>query len=252
MSIQPPRRHLRGIYILPNLLTTASLFGGFLCMILAAAGQVETAAGAIFFSAVMDGLDGKIARLTHSSSQFGIEYDSLADLTAFGAAPAFLAWSWQLEVFHRLGIAVSFLFLVCAALRLARFNLNAGTVSKRFFIGLPSPAAGCSLAAFVLFSPLLPSFLQSSLPHITLGISFIVPILMISRVRYFSFKEFDYLRVHRFRSLVAVLLIFVLLFSMPRQFFFFGGLGYILSGLIYTFLLLPRRNRQILRHLAQS
>lgn len=248
-SHRPPPR---GVYILPNLFTTASLFAGFMSIIFAVSGRPGTAAMAILFSALMDGLDGKVARLTGSASQFGIEYDSLADLVAFGVAPGILAWSWQLHGFNRLGLAASFLFVACAALRLARFNVAAASISKRFFIGLPSPACGCTLATFVLFVEFLPAFLRPYLAHITLGLSFIVPLLMVSRVRYFSFKEYGFLRAHPFSTLVAALLLFVLIFSMPRLLGFLMCLGYILSGLVYTFLLLPRRNRQILRHLTQS
>lgn len=251
--MRDPRRPVhRGVYILPNLFTTASLFGGFLSMIMSMAGNYDLAAVAIMLAAILDGLDGKVARLTGSASQFGIEYDSLADMISFGAAPAILAWSWQLTAFGRLGIGASFLFLACAGLRLARFNVDAGTGTKKFFIGLPSPACGCTLAAWVVFQPYLPNFLVPYLPYLTLGLAFVVPLLMVSRVRYFSFKEYGFLRAHPFRSLVISLMFFILLFSAPRLLLFLFGLLYILSGLIFSFLILPRRNRQILRHLTQS
>ena len=160
ISQRPPAR---GVYILPNLFTTASLLTGFLSMIFAMSSQYEHAAVAILCSALMDGLDGKVARLTRSSSKFGIEYDSLADVVAFGVAPGILLWSWQLWNFDRLGIAVAFLNVACVALRLARFNVAVpGTSSKRFFIGLPSPAGGCTLATFALFAPLLPQAVQAA------------------------------------------------------------------------------------------
>ena len=212
----------RGVYILPNLFTTASLFAGFLSITMAFAGNFDDAAWAILFSALMDGLDGKVARLTGSASQFGVEYDSLADATA------------------------------CGALRLARFNVSVATTSKRFFIGLPIPAGGCTFATFVLFLPHLPEFMLGAVPHMALGLSFLAPLLMVSRVRYFSFKEYGFVKAHPFSTLVSALLIFVLLFSMPRLWAFLACLGYILSGLIYTFLLLPRRNKQILHHLTQQ
>lgn len=248
----PNRPVPRGVYILPNLFTTASLFTGFLSIIFAVSGRYDSAAWAILFSALMDGLDGKVARLTGSASQFGIEYDSLADCVAFGVAPAMLMWAWQLEAFGRMGVAVAFLSVACGALRLARFNVGVATTSKRFFVGLPSPACGCTLATFVLFRPYLPSWLADQLPYLSLGLAFFAPLLMVSRVRYFSFKEYGFLRAHPFSTLVAALLLFVLIFSAPRMFCFLLCLGYILSGLVYTFLLLPRRNRQILRHLTQS
>ena len=248
----PNRPVPRGVYILPNLFTTASLFTGFLGIIFAVSGRYDSAAWAILFSALMDGLDGKVARLTGTASQFGIEYDSLADCVAFGAAPAMLMWAWQLNSFGRMGVAVAFLSVACGALRLARFNVGVATTSKRFFVGLPIPACGCTLATFVLFRPYLPGWLTEQLSYISLGLAFFVPLLMVSRVRYFSFKEYGFLRAHPFSTLVAALLLFVLIFSAPRMFCFLLCLGYILSGLIYTFLLLPRRNRQILRHLTQS
>ena len=242
----------RGVYILPNLFTTASLFAGFLSITMAFAGNFDDAAWAILFSALMDGLDGKVARLTGSASQFGVEYDSLADAIAFGVAPGVLAWAWQLHHFGRLGLAAAFLFAACGALRLARFNVSVATTSKRFFIGLPSPAGGCTFATFVLFLPHLPEFMLGAVPHMALGLSFLAPLLMVSRVRYFSFKEYGFVKAHPFSTLVSALLIFVLLFSMPRLWAFLACLGYILSGLIYTFLLLPRRNKQILHHLTQQ
>lgn len=248
----PNRPVSRGVYILPNLFTTASLFTGFLSIIFAVSGRYDSAAWAILFSALMDGLDGKVARLTGSASQFGIEYDSLADCVAFGVTPAMLMWTWQLHAFGRMGVAVAFLSVACGALRLARFNVGVATTSKRFFIGLPIPACGCTLATFVLFTPFLPEWLKEHLPYIALGLAFLAPLLMVSRVRYFSFKEYGFLRAHPFSTLVAALLLFVLIFAMPRTLGFLLCLGYILSGLIYTFLLLPRRNRQILRHLTQS
>ena len=145
----------RGVYILPNLFTTASLFTGFLAMLLAVQGNIEGSALAILFSALMDGLDGKVARLTNTASEFGIQYDSLADLVAFGVAPAFTSWMWVLEGYGKLGIGVAFLYVACTALRLARFNVCVTTVSKKFFVGLPCPAAGCAVAMFILLSPVM-------------------------------------------------------------------------------------------------
>lgn len=165
----------RGVYILPNLFTTASLFAGFLSITMAFAGNFDDAAWAILFSALMDGLDGKVARLTGSASQFGVEYDSLADAIAFGVAPGVLAWAWQLHHFGRLGLAAAFLFAACGALRLARFNVSVATTSKRFFIGLPIPAGGCTFATFVLFLPHLPEFMLGAVPHMALGLSFLAP-----------------------------------------------------------------------------
>lgn len=243
------RKPHRGVYILPSLFTTASLFAAFMCVTYSIKGNFEAAALAIFFSALMDGLDGKVARLTNTTSQFGIEYDSLADVVAFGMAPSILAWTWQLEAFGRTGIAISFLFVACAALRLARFNVDVGVVSKKFFVGLPSPAAGCMLAAFVLFVPFLPDFLMDYVEYFTIALCIIVPLLMVSNTRYFSFKEYGFIKAHPFRVLVGAMLFMVLLFSKPYFWFFMSGFIYVLCGIFYTYIYLPNRNHQLLRRI---
>ena len=238
----------RGVYILPNLFTTASLFTGFLAMLLAVQGNIEGSALAILFSALMDGLDGKVARLTNTASEFGIQYDSLADLVAFGVAPAFTSWMWVLEGYGKLGIGVAFLYVACTALRLARFNVCVTTVSKKFFVGLPCPAAGCAVAMFILFSSYLPSWLEARTPFLGLVVTFVMALLMVSRVRYFSFKEYGFLKTHAFSSMISALLVFVLILSQPVVF----GFLYLLSGPIYTYIILPRRNRQLLGSLTQN
>ena len=230
----------RGVYILPNLFTTASLFAGFFSIILAFNHQFDYAAWAILVGAAMDGLDGKVARLTGTASQFGIEYDSLADDVTFGVAPGMLAYAWQLHEFGRLGLAVAFLFCGCAALRLARFNVGVSTTSKRFFVGLPSPACACVLATFVLFMPYYPDFLMPILPVLTLLMSIIVPLLMVSRVRYFSFKEFGFIKAHPFQTMVATLIVLSMVFSLPRLFCFLSLISYVISGPAYTFILRRR------------
>ncbi len=244
------RRVHRGVYILPNLITTASLFAGFLGMIWAMSGRFEDAAWAVLFSALMDGLDGKVARLTNTASEFGVQYDSLADVVAFGVAPAILLWQWQLHGFGRLGIAAAFIFTACGALRLARFNVSAGgaSTSKKFFTGLPIPAAGCTAATLVLFQEHIPAVLLDLLPGFTLGAAFGLGILMVSRVRYASFKEYGFLRAHPFSSFVTVLLLFSLVASQPRLLGFLICTVYIVSGLVYSFVILPRRNRELLRN----
>ena len=156
----------RGVYVLPNLITSLSMFMGFLCMVWAVQGRFEAAVCAVFLSALLDGMDGKVARLTGTASEFGVQYDSLADLVAFGVAPAMLMWQWQLEAFGRWGEAAAFIYAACGALRLARFNVSTTFVSKRFFIGLPIPAGGCTLATFVLFSGMLPDFFAPAVPYV--------------------------------------------------------------------------------------
>ena len=230
----PKKPVARGFYILPNLFTTGSLFCAFYSIILSFQGQFDLAAWAILCSALLDGCDGKVARLTGTASQFGVELDSLADNVAFGVAPGMLAYAWQLHSFGRLGLAVAFLYCACASLRLARFNVGVSTTSKRFFVGLPSPASGCVMACFVLFMPYYPSCLEGILPGLTLVIAAIAPLLMVSRVRYFSFKEFGFVKAHPYQTMVATLLVASMIFSMPRLFFFLLLIAYIISGPAYT------------------
>lgn len=240
----------KGVYILPNLFTTASLFAGFLGMLWAAAGAYEACSMAILFSALMDGLDGKVARLTNTASEFGVQYDSLCDLVAFGVAPAFLMWNWQLQQFGRLGIAIAFLLTVCGALRLARFNISTAVTSKKFFTGLPIPAAGCCLASLVFFRPYVPEALLHAFPEFSLGLTLVLSFLMVSRVRYASFKEYGLIKAHPFSSMVTAILLFVLISSEPKLLGFLMFMGYLVSGLVYTFIILPRRSHKLLRSLA--
>jgi CDP-diacylglycerol--serine O-phosphatidyltransferase len=232
----------KGVYILPNLFTTASLFTGFLALIWASSGKFELAAAAILFSALMDGLDGKVARLTRTSSEFGVQYDSLADLVAFGVAPGFMMYAWLLHAYGKIGIAASFLFAACSALRLARFNVSASVGgTKKFFTGMPTPAAGCTLASFVFFYPYIPEFMQGVVPGFTLFLTVLLAFLMVSRVRYYSFKEYGFISAHPFSSMVTVILLFVLVVSAPKLLSFILFFGYLVAGLVYTFGFLPKR-----------
>ena len=232
----------KGVYILPNLLTTASLFTAFLGIMWAVDGRFEACALAILVSALFDGLDGKVARLTNSASDFGVQYDSLADLVAFGVTPGVMVYLWKLNEFGRLGLMASFLIVVCGALRLARFNLNAATTSKKFFVGLPIPAQACIMATLVLFVPFLPKALVAYEPAFLLGLAYLCSFLMVSRVRYASFKEYGFVKAHPFSSMVTVILLFVMVASQPRVLGFLILFGYLLSGPIYTYYLLLRRS----------
>ncbi len=245
---QKPKTALRkrAIYILPNLFTTSSIFFAFLSIVFASQSRFEQATYCIFMSAFLDGIDGKVARLTGTSSEFGVQYDSLADVIAFGMAPALLIWYWALIDYGRTGIGVSFLFLACAALRLARFNVSAALEpnEKKFFIGLPSPAAGSVIASFILFAPFNSLFPFMTSPYFQLALCMLTGLLMVSRVRYFSFKEFDWAKKHPLQFIVIVLLIFVVVFSHPRMFLFPLFFMYILSGILYTFVYVPITNRR--------
>ncbi len=246
---QKTPRH-KGVYILPNMITTFSLFAGFLAIIWSSSGNFEGAALAILFSALMDGLDGKVARLTNTASEFGVQYDSLADLVAFGVSPALLMWHWHLHAFGRMGIAICFIFVACSALRLARFNVSTVVTNKKFFIGLPTPAAGCSAVSFIYFSAFVPENIAFIIPGFTLFFMLLLGILMVSRVRYYSFKEYGFLRAHPFSSMVTVLLLFSLIVAQPKILGFVVALAYIVAGFVYTFIILPRRNRELLRSLS--
>ena len=190
---QPPRRG-RGIYLLPNLFTTGGLFAGFFAIIAASQGRVEAACIAIFVAAILDGLDGRVARLTNTQSEFGVQYDSLADLVSFGMAPALVMYHWSLvamkldgNTLGKIGWLAAFLYAACAALRLARFNSQVGQVDKRWFIGLASPAAAGIMAssAWTMHSLDLSG---EAVRYVALGITVVAGLLMVSRFRYTSFK----------------------------------------------------------------
>ncbi len=231
----------KGVYILPNIFTLASLFFAFVGLIQTAQENYQLCAFIILGSAILDGLDGKIARLTNTTSDFGVQLDSLADLVAFGVTPAFLAWKAGLEHFGKLGICIAFLFIACTALRLARFNITTAITSKKFFIGLPCPIAGCSLALFILFIPYLPQILINKTSHLFLFLTFTLSLLMVSRIRYFSFKEYGVIKTHPFSSMVTALLIFVLILSEPAFIGFLLSILYLISGPIYTYIILPKK-----------
>lgn len=188
-----PRRN-RGIYLLPNLFTTAALFSGFFAIIAASQGRFEAACVAIFIAAVLDGLDGRVARMTNTQSEFGVQYDSLADLISFGMAPSLVMYHWALysmkfdgATLGKIGWLGAFLYAACAALRLARFNSQVGTVDKRWFIGLPSPSAAGLMASFVWTLHDL-GWSGEELRYAALAITTVSGLLMVSRFRYPSFK----------------------------------------------------------------
>jgi CDP-diacylglycerol--serine O-phosphatidyltransferase len=190
----PARPRARGIYLLPNLFTTGGMFAGFYAIIAAAQRHYPDACIAIFVAAILDGLDGRVARLTNTQSEFGVQYDSLADLISFGLAPALLMYHWALASLRmdgatpgKIGWIVAFLYAACAALRLARFNAQVGQVDKRWFIGLASPAAAGLMSSFVWTCA---SFALSGrdLRYLALAVTVVSALLMVSRLRYFSFK----------------------------------------------------------------
>ncbi len=219
----------RGIFILPNLFTTANLFSGFFGLIAAVQGKFNVAAIAILVSCTFDILDGKVARLTKSSSRFGVEYDSLADLVAFGVTPAILMYLWTLKPFGRIGWSAAFFFVACGALRLARFNVQVDSVQKKYFVGLPIPGAACMVATTVLIFyhfDIMPPLKSYMLLLATFGLGF----LMISSIKYNSFKDSDLFRRKPFQSLLLMVFLFTIIAARPSVMLFSLMLLYTLSG----------------------
>ncbi len=246
-----PKR--KGLYILPNLFTTANLFAGFLGLLWAVEGEFIHAALAILVSGICDGLDGKVARMTKGGSSFGVQMDSLADLIAFGTTPSILVYMWQTQIYGRLGIALSFLFVACGALRLARFNVSSLSnvkSSKKHFQGLPIPAAACLISTLIIFSTYLPqTFITTYLPPFCLALLLATSLLMVSRVPYTSFKEFDFLKAHPFTTTLALVFVFVLLASEPKFLGFVIFSVYAASGPVQIYLINPLRKGSYLRGL---
>jgi CDP-diacylglycerol---serine O-phosphatidyltransferase len=233
----------RGIYVLPNLVTTGSLFCGFFAVISAIGGNYYQAALSILIAAVLDGLDGRIARLTHTTSAFGIQYDSLSDLIAFGLAPAVLVFLWALKPFNRFGWIAAFLYLVCGALRLARFNVQTGQVGHDYFVGLPIPAAATIVATTILFIYQIGGTGATGYLIILIMI-YLLSFLMVSNIPYPSFKGMKLAERRSFNFLVAVVLLFVLVALEPFLMLSVGILGYVLSGPVLLFRKLKHKPAQ--------
>jgi len=233
----------RGIYLLPNLFTTAGLFAGFYAIVAAISGNFESAAIAIFIAMVMDGLDGRIARMTNTQSAFGAEYDSLADMVSFGLAPALVIFQWSLLDMGKFGWMVAFVYTACAALRLARFNTQIGIEDKRYFQGLPSPAAAAILAGWVWLGS-TSSIDNSILTGVALPLTFACGILMVSTVRYHSLKDLDLRGKVPFVVLLVIVLILALVANDPPLVLFVTFFLYGLSGPVFTLIKLRQRRTQ--------
>jgi len=221
----------KGVYLLPNLFTTGALFAGFYAIVAATNGAYEPAAVAIFISMIFDGLDGRVARMTNTQSEFGAQYDSLSDCISFGVAPALVAYSWALSTMGKIGWMVAFIYAACAALRLARFNVQIETADKRYFTGLPSPSAAALVAGMVWLGTSAGIDRESSIVAlVAAAITAFAAIMMVSNVRYNSFKELDVKgRVPFFVILVIVLAIAVI-FTYPEGVLWTIFLIYALSG----------------------
>jgi len=238
-------RH-RGIYLLPNLFTTGALFAGFYAIIAAMRGNYEAAPMAIFVAMVFDGLDGRVARLTNTSSKFGAEYDSLSDMVSFGVAPALVIFSWALGDLGKFGWSVAFIYVACAALRLARFNTQIDTADKQFFTGLASPAAACIIASVVwvcfeagLVGTALPFELAIAVGLLTAVVGF----LMIANIPYYSFKTIDLRSRVPFAVMIAMVLVFGLVTVDPPRVLLFAFLAYAASGPLSQFMKWRKRRR---------
>lgn len=223
------KQRRRGIYVLPSLFTTASLFAGFYAIVQAMNGNFEQAPPAIFIAMVLDALDGRVARLTHTESDFGTQYDSLVDMVSFGLAPALIMYEWALAGMGRFGWLAAFVYAVGAGLRLARFNVQTGVSDKRYFKGLPSPSAAALVMGFlwVLVSYGIPG---RDISFLALVVTVAAGLLMVSNIRYRSFKDFNLRGRVRFVTILSVPLVIVLIVTYPPEILFLTFLGYALSG----------------------
>jgi CDP-diacylglycerol--serine O-phosphatidyltransferase len=224
----PPLR--KGVYILPNLFTSAGLFAGFYSVICTLQGDLRLAAIMVVIAQLCDMMDGRIARITRTTSSFGVQYDSLADLVAFGVAPGILVWRWALQPWGRWGWLAATVYVTCGALRLARFNVQVGSVERRHFIGLPIPAAANVVASTVLlyfyFGGQGAANKTVLMPLLIMGLA----ALMVSEIRYFSFKEFQLHHRHPFPVLLGVLCLIVFVIAEPEVMLFLVATSYALSG----------------------
>lgn len=227
--VRRPRRFRRGVYLLPSMLTVANMFCGWTCVVYAMRGDYATAAPFVGFAMILDLLDGRVARLTGATSDFGVEFDSLADVISFGVAPAILVFAWGLEPLGRLGWAVAFLYVTATAMRLARFNIQGKEGDKRYFVGLPSPAAAGVPAATVFAYP---AGLEGALEAVLAVVIVLVPAtLMVSRVRFRSFNALTPGRRHSYLTLLVIAGVIAAIAAQPQLVLLAMAYVYLLSGL---------------------
>ena len=229
----------RGIYVLPSLFTVANVFCGFYSFIAALNNQYYLAAWAIVLAIVFDFLDGRIARMTKTTSAFGMQYDSLADIISFGMAPAFLSYAWVLKPFGRVGWMAAFLYLLCSALRLARFNVTKPDIQGQYFIGLPTPAAAAVIASIIIaFEDLFGTKVH---PGIMVAVVYGLAFLMVSNIKYPAFKKFEFRKRVSFTRFLLVILVIYVLATIPKIALFMISFTYILMGPVK--LLLPQKTK---------
>ena len=228
----------KGIYLLPNLLTTAGLFSGFYAVVASMNGEFAQAAAAIFVAMIFDGLDGRVARMTNTQSEFGAEYDSMADMVSFGMAPALVAYNWALSGLNKLGWLAAFVYVAGAALRLARFNTTVATADKRFFQGLPSPAAAALVAGMIWVGQEYNVKEVLNLRFIEIfacSITALTGTLMVSNFKYNSFKEVDWHGKVPFVGILLVCVVFVIVATEPSLVLFLVFALYAIAGPVNTF-----------------
>lgn len=224
----------RGIYLLPNLLTTAGLFSGFYAVVMSMNGQFESAAVAIFVAMIFDGLDGRVARITNTQSEFGAEYDSMADMVSFGIAPSLVAYNFAMTEIGKFGWLAAFIYVAGAALRLARFNTQVGTADKRFFQGLASPAAAAVVAGTV-WASVDYDLVGNDYSYLIAIITGLSGLLMVSNFKYNSFKEVDWHGKVPFFALLVIMFVFIIVATAPSLVLVTVFLLYALAGPINTF-----------------
>ncbi len=235
----PVRPRRKGIYVLPNLFTLAALFGGFYSVVMAMNGRFDLAAVGVFCAMVLDSLDGRVARMTNTQSAFGEQMDSLADMVSFGAAPALIAYEWSLKGLGRWGWIAAFVYCACAALRLARFNVNTGVVDKRYFQGLPSPAAAALVAGLIWIVTDLDVRRQDTewltwtqISWLTFGVTLYAGLTMVTNVPFYSFKDLGMKKTVPFAAIVLIALIIAVINIHPPTVLFGLFVAYGISGYV--------------------
>ncbi len=240
-------------YILPSLFTTGNLFSGFFGIVKAINGDFQAAAIAVLVSWVFDILDGKVARLTRSTSRFGVEYDSLTDLVAFGVGPGLLMYLWALRPFGRFGWLAAFVFVACGALRLARFNVQAETSgTKKYFVGLPIPGAASMVAASVLFLSQWSGFTPAAFGLPLLIVTYILGFLMVSNIPYNSYKDMEVVKEKPMTVLLIMVVLVTIVAARPQVMFFSLMLMYVLSGPVTYLIRQARKSRSPAKEEAQQ
>ena len=230
MKGRNPKLPRRGIYLLPAAFTVANVFCGFYSIISSIRGELALAGILIGLGILLDTLDGRVARFANASSDFGKEFDSLADQTSFGIAPMVLAHEWGMSLWPRMGWLIGFLFVICGAMRLARFNIQPSTTDKRFFIGLPIPAAAAVIASIVYRFPEPVTSRSQALPLLVLVL--VLSLLMVSKMRYYSFKDFDIRRRQPHLTILFLALLIVTVFTHPQAMLLIIASTYLASGFV--------------------